>query len=145
MWLTMPKDANGDVERLKCWELLLADDELANCYGFDGYLYAGAADTARGRAYVKGSSPIHHMPQPFNELPLFCDLAPRFALFAFFFGLLSLPLPSVFLSRSHIIFMCSLFWADLSLLKDTGGDEGGVCARRVQERADRRMEVFEAL
>jgi hypothetical protein len=111
MWLSMPKDANGDVERMQCWDLLLADDELANCYGFDGYLYAGAADTARGRAYVKGSSPIHHRPQPFDELSLLCDLASRLALRAVFFGLLSLPYPRVFFcSLAYYLYVFTFFF-----------------------------------
>jgi hypothetical protein len=41
MWAAVEKDVDGDVERLKCWDYILADDTIAALVGHN--------DSARGR------------------------------------------------------------------------------------------------
>ena len=41
LWAAMPKDANGSIERLACWAVLLADAELADL--------VGSGDAAKGK------------------------------------------------------------------------------------------------
>jgi len=45
LWAAMPKTDGGSVERLKCWAILLADDELA--------LAMGKNDLLQGKQYVE--------------------------------------------------------------------------------------------
>jgi len=33
LWRSMPKNAEGSMERLACWDLIMADDELAALIG----------------------------------------------------------------------------------------------------------------
>ncbi len=39
MWLDMPKDDADQVERLKCWDIILADENLASLVGSGDTVY----------------------------------------------------------------------------------------------------------
>ena len=47
MWNAAPKDDSGVIERLKCWDFILGDDELCAMYG---------ADVSAGKEWVYQAS-----------------------------------------------------------------------------------------
>jgi len=63
MWATAVKDAEGTMERLKCWEMIMADDELSYILG-DGIPIKGAAILQAMKAVkaldISGDGEISH-------------------------------------------------------------------------------------